>query len=200
MKLRNVRRFLTVAVASVGMVAGLAVATPGDAAAADRYQGPTLKVKQGNFDAGKNVELTLTNPNKAAGLFNESTCSSLLLSGTSAVKAVIAFNAKDYFEIIKIMASSGNSVGPMVSNDLGSPGPNTKSNKHKVSDGVYIFLGTCGGIKSLTPGNVGVSMLPVIVPSGIGSIGPAMEFGSLAMESGAGSADLGSIFSLLGGS
>lgn len=200
MKLRNVRRFVTVAVASIGMVAGLAVATPGEAAAAERYQGPTLKAEQGSFAKEKNVKLTLTNPNVAGGAFSESSCTSLLLSGTSALKAVIAFNAKDYLEIIKIMGSSDSRLGPAASNNLISKGPNSNSTEHKVGDGVYIFLGTCGGIKSLGPGNVGVSMLPVIVPSGIGSIGPAMEFGSLAMESGAGSADIGSIFSLLGGS
>ncbi|GAA2385730.1 MULTISPECIES: hypothetical protein [Gordonia] len=196
--LRNLRTLVLTAAVALTAVAGVTVATPGEAAAADRYQGPTLKSEQGSFD-GKNVRLTLTNPNPATGL--GSSCTSLLLDGTQALQAFVAFNAGDYLTIIKIMATSGSRLGPAASNNLISPGPNSNSTDVKVGDGVYLFLGTCGGLGTLLdPTDVGVTVRPVIVPSGIGSIGSVLDFGSLAMQSGVGSSDFASILSLLSAS
>ncbi|WFN92503.1 hypothetical protein [Gordonia sihwensis] len=197
--LRNLRTLVLTAAVALTAVAGVTVATPGEAAAADRYQGPTLKSEQGSFN-GKNVRLTLTNPNVTEHLLGESSCTSALLDGTQALQAFVAFNAGDYGTIVKIMLNPGLRFGPAASNNLISPGPNSNSTDVKVGDGVYLFLGTCGGIKSLEPGNIGVTVRPVIVPSGIGSIGSVLDFGSLAMQSGVGSSDFASILSLLSAS
>lgn len=100
------------------------------------------------------------------------------------MRALIAYANEDYLELIELMAVGNNSkLGPAASNGAFSPGPNSNTRSIKVDDGVYIYLGTCGGIKSLKPGNIGVSMVPVIVPSGIGSVEPALKFGSLAGQS-----------------
>ncbi|MGB6244154.1 hypothetical protein [Gordonia sp. (in: high G+C Gram-positive bacteria)] len=196
---RTLRRSLLTTAAVLAMLTGFIFASPGQAAAADRYQGPQLKAEQGSF-GDKNLKLTLTNPNSTAGFFNESSCTSVLLSGTQALEAYIAYNAKDYIKLVAIMLKSESKAGPAASNNLLSPGPNSNSKNVKAADGVYIFLGTCGGIKSLEPGNVGVGMLPIVVPSGIGSIGSVLDFGSLALESGAGSSDVATLIGLLSGS
>lgn len=195
---RNFRRVAVVVAASMALVAGAAVVTPGEAAAATRYAAPTLKAEQGTFAGDKNVKLTITNTNVSSGLFAESTCSSSLLHGTEALQAFVAFNNKDYINLLKIIANSNSKVGPVVSNNLISPGPNSASREVNAADGVYIYLGTCGGIKSLEPGNVGVALLPVIVPSGVGSIGSVLDFGSAAMDSGMAMGDVLSLLSILG--
>ena len=185
------------AVAAAAMVVGLAGTGTGTAAAADRYDGPTLEVEQGDF-GGKNLELTLTNPRKAQGLFTGSTCTSALLDGAQGLEAFVAYNAKDYAKLVSIMASPGLRVGPAAGNSLLDPGPNSNSKTVQVNDGVYIYLGICGGWNSvLDPGNVGVSMQPVIVPDGVGSLSPAMAFGSTALAAGA---DLASLLPLVGSS
>ncbi|MCA1005129.1 hypothetical protein LCL87_05350 [Rhodococcus hoagii] len=182
-------------VASAAMVLGLAAAGTGTAAAADRYDGPTLEAEQGDFN-GKNLELTLTNPKKAEGAFSETTCTSALLDGQQGLDAFIAYNAKDYAELISIITSPGLRIGPAASNNLLFPGPNSDSKTFQVNDGVYIYLGTCGGWNSvLDPSNVGVSMQLVIVPDGIGSLSPALTFGSTALEAGV---DLASLLPMLG--
>lgn len=194
----NVRRMKKVAggvVASAAMVVGLAAAGSGTASAADRYDGPTLEVEQGDF-SGKNLELTLTNPRKAEGLFAGSACTSALLDGAQGLEAFVAYNEKDYAELISIMASPGLRIGPAAGNSLLDPGPNSDSKTLQVNDGVYVYLGTCGGWNTvLDPSNVGVSMQLVIVPDGVGSLSPALAFGSTALEAGA---DLASLLPLLG--
>lgn len=200
MPLRAFRQLFLIAATLIAAFVVLGLSTPGQASAADRYKGPTLKAEQGSFGGDKNVKLTLTNPNKADGVFAESSCTSIMLDGAKALEAFIAFNSNDYVALIKIMATPNAKVGPGASNDLVRPGPNSNSRELKAEDGVYIYLGTCGGIKSLTPGNVGVSMIPVIVPSGIGSLGSALDFGSLALNAGTSSSDLGALLGLLSAS
>ncbi|QKT14326.1 hypothetical protein HUN07_23455 [Rhodococcus sp. W8901] len=181
--------------ASTAMVAGLALTGTGTAAAADRYDGPELKVEQGDF-GGKNLELTLTNPKKAEGAFNESSCTSALLDGQQGLEAFVAYNNKDFGKLVQIMASPGLRLGPAASNNLLNPGPNANTKTLQVDNGVYIYLGTCGGWGSvLNPTNVGVSMVPVIVPDGIGSLSPALSFGSTALEAGI---DIASLLPLIG--
>lgn len=194
MKLHKVKKVAAGLAASTAMVAGLALAGTGTAAAADRYEGPELKVEQGDFD-GKNVELTLTNPNEAGGLFSESSCTSALLDGAQGLEAFVAFNNEDFGKLVEIMLSPGLRLGPAASNSLLHPGPNSDSKTLTVDDGVYVYVGTCGGIKSLEPGNVGVSILPVIVPAGIGSLEPVLDFGSVALEAGV---DIASLLPLIG--
>ncbi|GAB2635943.1 hypothetical protein ABI214_17310 [Prescottella soli] len=190
MKLRKAKRVAAGLIASTTMVVGLALTGTGTAAAADRYDGPTLNAEQGGF-GGKNLELTLTNPKKAVGLLGESTCTSALLDGAKGLEAFVAYNAKDYAKLIQIMLSPGLRLGPSASNSLLFPGPNTGSKTFQVDNGVYIYLGACGGWNSvLDPSNVGVSMMPVIVPGGLGSVSPVLSFGSTALEAGVGSASL----------
>ncbi|QCQ92606.1 hypothetical protein [Rhodococcus sp. SGAir0479] len=183
------------AVAAAAMVTGLAWTGAGTAVAADRYEGPTLETTQGDF-GGKNLELKLTNPKKAEGFFSESMCTSALLDGQQGLDAFVAFNAKDYGKLISIMASPGLRVGPAAGNNFTRPGPNSDTRTVQVNEGVYIFLGTCGGWESvLDPSNVGVSMQLVIVPDGIGSVSPALAFGSTALDAGV---DLASLLPMLG--
>ncbi|WFR73482.1 hypothetical protein P9209_07425 [Prescottella defluvii] len=189
MKLRKAKRVAAGLIAST-MVVGLAVTGTGTAAAADRYDGPTLQAEQGGF-GGKNLELTLTNPKKAVGLLGESTCTSALLDGEKALEAYVAYNAKDYVKLVEIMRSPGLRLGPSASNSILFPGPNTGSKTFQVDNGVYIYLGACGGWNTiLDPGNVGVSMVPVIVPDGLGSVSPVLSFGSTALGAGVGSTSL----------
>ncbi|EGD55046.1 hypothetical protein [Gordonia neofelifaecis] len=198
MTLRTFRRFLIVAVATMGLVAGLTLVSPGQAAAATRYDGPTLKAEQGDF-AGKNLRLTLTDPNVPTGVLGGSSCTSILMNGTEALQAFVAFNAQNYLELLRIIAASHSPLGPAASNSLLSPGTNSNTKTVTVPDGVYLYFGTCGGLNTaLDPSNIGVTMRPVIVPDGVGSISPVIDFGSLAMQSGAGIADILAIFSLLG--
>lgn len=194
MKLHKVKKVAAGLAASTAMAAGLAVAGTGTAAAADKYEGPELEVEQGDFD-GENIELTLTNPNEADGLLSESSCTSALLDGAQGLEAFVAFNNKDFGKLVEIMASPGLRLGPAASNNLIDPGPNSDSKTLAVDDGVYVYVGTCGGIKSLEPGNVGVSLLPVIVPAGVGSLEPVLDFGSVALEAGV---DIASLLPLLG--
>ncbi len=194
MKLRSIKRIAVGMAASAALVVGLTVTGTGTAVAADRYDGPTLKAEQGDF-AGKNVKLTLTNPKVATGAFSETTCTSALLDGQQGLEAFIAYNAGDYAKLVAIMLSPNLRIGPSASNNLIFPGPNSDTKTFQVGDGVYIYLGTCGGWGSvLDPTNVGVSMLPVIVPDGIGSVSSVLNFGSAALQAGAGSADLVSAF------
>ncbi|MFM1722601.1 hypothetical protein ABEU20_001159 [Rhodococcus sp. PAM 2766] len=195
MNVRRVQRVVGGLVASATMVVGLAAAGTGTAVAADRYTGPTLETEQGDF-GGKNLELTLTNPRKAEGAFSETACTSALLDGQQGLDAFVAYNAQDYGKLVSIITAPGLRIGPAASNSLLSPGPNSNSRTVQVDEGVYIFLGTCGGWNSvLDPSNVGVSMQVVIVPDGIGSLSPALAFGSTALEAGV---DLASLLPLIG--
>lgn len=188
--MRRTKRMAAVCAASALMATGAALAAPGTAAAADRYDGPTLTAEQGDF-GGKNVTLTLTNPNASDGLLSVSACTSALLDGTQALEAFVAYNAKDYGALIEIVTAPGVTVGPTAANSVVSPGPNSASTTTQKADGVYLFLGTCGGLDTaLNPDNVGISLVPVIVPAGIGGLVPLMNFGSTALEAGVGSADL----------
>ncbi|WP_231569373.1 hypothetical protein [Prescottella defluvii] len=199
MKLHKAKKIVAGVAASTAMVAGLAIAGTGTAVAADRYDGPTLKAEQGDFD-GKNVKLTLTNPNKSEGFFSESSCTSALLDGAQGLEAFVAYNNNDFVKLLEIMATPGLRVGPSASNNLIKPGPNSKSTNIQVDTGIYVYVGTCGGIKSLEPGNVGVTVKPVIVPDGIGSLAPVSDFGSVALEAGVGSTTLLPLLGSLGGS
>lgn len=195
MELRGVKKAAMGLAASTAMVAGAVMAGTGTAAAAEAYQGPELSVDQGDFD-GKNLELTLTNPMKAQGLFSDTACTSALLDGAQGLEAFVAYNDRDFGKLVSIMASPGLRLGPAAANHLLDPGPNTASRTLQVDNGVYIYLGTCGGWNSaLDPGNVGISLVPVIVPDGLGSLSPALDFGSTALEAGA---DLTGLLPLLG--
>ncbi|MFD4295238.1 hypothetical protein ACFWPA_13430 [Rhodococcus sp. NPDC058505] len=172
------------------MATGAVLAGAGTAAAADRYSGPELSVDQGDID-GKNVKLNLTNPNRVNGLLDVSTCTSALLNGQQALAAFIAYNTRDYAGLVRIMLEPGLTAGPSATNSVLEPGPNGASRTVDVADGVYAYLGTCGGTDTvLDPDNIGVSFLPVIVPDGIGSIAPVLDFGGTALGAGIGSADL----------
>ncbi|GEM_PF-2383580 len=194
MEIRGFKRVLAGAAAASALAMGAGVLAPAVATAApegvnvtqaaDRYKGPKLSVSQSG-GSGEEIDLKLTNPNEVGGWFGESSCTSYLMDGEVGMKALIAYANEDYVELIKLMVVGNNSkLGPMASNGLAYPGPNSDTRSVSVDDGVYIFMGTCGGIKTAgDPTNVGVSMVPVIVPSGIGSVEPALNFGSLAGQS-----------------
>lgn len=197
MKVRMTKKVAAGLVASTAMAVGLVLGGAGTAAAAETYDGPTLKVDQGDF-GGKNLELTLTNPKKAEGLLSGSTCTSALLDGAQGLEAFVAYSNNDFGKLVEIMTSPGLKFGPTATNTyVISPGPNTEAKALDVADGVYIYLGTCGGLDTaLDPTNIGVSVLPVIVPSGFGSVSPALDFGSTVLEAGD---DLASLLPLLVG-
>lgn len=194
MKISGIKRMAAGVAAASTLAVGASVIAPAMASAAPdgvevtqaaaRYKGPKLSVSQSG-GSGEGIELKLTNPNGAGGLFSESSCTSYLMDGEVGMQALIAYANEDYAELIKLMVVGNSSkLGPAASNDLVRPGPNSNTRPVKVDDGVYIYLGTCGGINTaLNPTNVGVSMIPVIVPSGIGSVEPALNFGSLAGQS-----------------
>lgn len=183
MRFGRITRFGAGVAASAMLAGGAAVATAGTAAAADGYEGPELSTEQGDVDGG-NLTLELTNPNVYGGFLQGSACTSALLDGEKGLNALVAYNAGDYAELLSILTSPGVTLGPAASNTFADHGPNSASKTVDVDDGVYIYVGTCGGLESINPENIGVSVQPVIVPGGLGSLAPASAFGSLLLESG----------------
>lgn len=183
MKLRGAKRVLVGLAASVAMVGGLALTAPATASAAEGYEKPGLTVKQGDFGGGKNVEVTITNPNKHGFLDLAPACTPTLLSGEAGLKALVAFNSGDILGLVDVVLANNAFVGLPAINSVLSGNDNSASTKFKVDEGVYVLVGLCGGSGTLF-GNTGVSIKPVIVPDGIGSLSPAFAFGSLLLESG----------------
>ena len=181
MKVRSAKKVAAGFAASAALVVGLATVGAGTASAdiLPDLDGPELSVEQGSYD-DNNLRLNITNPNVAEGLLESTTCSSALLDGAKALEVFVALNDGDFAEVAELITSEGSTLGPIAINvPLTSPGPNANSKDVAVDDGVYFYVGTCVGI-----GNPGVSFTPVIVPDGIGSLAPVIDFGSLALESG----------------
>lgn len=186
MKIRGFKRILAGAAAASALAMGAGVLAPAVVSAAPegvnvtqaaaRYKGPKLGMSQGDFGGGRNMNFTIDNPNGGA-----SSCSSVVLDGELGMKALIAYADEDYVELVRIaLLENGTRLGPATA------WPFTESGKRalKLDDGVYVYLGTCGGLDTaINPTSVGVSLAPVIVPSGIGSVEPALNYGSLAGQS-----------------
>lgn len=183
MKLRGFKRIAVSLAASAAMIGGLALTAPATASAAvGDYEKPGLQVEQGEFN-GKNVQVTVTNPNPASFFVDGTSCSATLLDGEKALKALVAFNAGDIVGLVGILATPGLKVTPLATNSIGNNAKATAT--WKVEDGVYVLVGTCGGLGTvLNPAGLGVAVQPVIVPNGIGSVAPGLAFGSLLLESG----------------
>ena len=151
MQTRTARLFASLA--SVGMVAGLALAGPGEASAADAVQGPKLTASV----SGNVVTLSIDDPNTPPS----ATCVSALLDAGQAIEAGIAFASKDYVKLAALIAGGGAKAGPATA--LGIAGPDLK---YTVPDGVYAYAGSCTGIPE-----PGFSVEPVLVGTpGTGSL------------------------------
>ncbi|WP_024795684.1 hypothetical protein [Tomitella biformata] len=182
MKLRGVKRIAISLAASAAMVGGLALTAPATASAAPGYEKPVLTVEQGDF-GGKNVQVTITNPNDWGILDPAPICTPTLLSGEAALKALVAVDSGDILGVIDVVTANNAFLGLPAINNLVDGNDNSKSTAFQVDDGVYVLVGICGGTGTLL-GDSGVAIAPVIVPSGFGSIAPGLAFGSLLLESG----------------
>ncbi|WP_182358204.1 hypothetical protein [Tomitella gaofuii] len=189
-------------VAAATMAGGAALAAPAVAMA----DAPTIAVEQD----GNDVTVTTTDEN--AGL---AVCLPVLVSGETALKALVAYQAGDYGAIADMLVNGGQDVQygeiashnavdiPVVGEYRAFPNPST-TNWTDVNDGVYILVGACANPTLAQIGDIfgavfsGQSVLgtvlglvtdditvrPLIVPNGIGSISPALDFGSLLLKSG----------------
>lgn len=182
MKLRGFKRIAVSLAAASAMVGGLALTAPATASAATGYEKPVLQVEQGDY-SGKNVKVTITNPNKWGFLDPAPACTPTLLSGEAGLKALVAYNNSDYAGLVSVIAANNSFVGFPAVNSGFSGNDNSVSTNWNVPNGVYVLAGVCGGTGTLA-GDVGVAITPVIVPDGIGSISPALAFSSLMLESG----------------
>lgn len=183
--MRGFKKMAVSLAASAAMVGGLALATPATASAepVGEYKKPGLAVEQGDFGGGKNIEVTITNPNPASFVLDGTACTPYLMDGQLALEAIVAFDNKNFGELLKVVTSNGSRIGSPAINSVGTGA--TKSTAWQVEDGVYILVGVCGGAANvLNPAGVGVAVQPVIVPSGIGSLASGSAFGSLILESG----------------
>lgn len=181
MRLRGIKRMVVGSAASIAMVGGLALTAPATASAAPDYAGPGMTAEQGDF-GGKNVQVKITNPNVVSGWTDTTACTPALLEGEAAVRALLAYEADDYGELLKIITSKDVRTGNLAVNSPLGRGPNSATTDWEVADGVYLLAGFCTGIAN--PSGVGFTLQPMIVPSGIGSISPALAFGSVMLESG----------------
>lgn len=176
MKVRGFKRVAAGVAAASALALGVAVAGAGTAAAESAYEGPELSASQGGEDG--EVELTITNNNNDGLL--PSSCTSALVDAETGMRLLVAANEGNLGDIADAVGSDGGAIGPAV---IGGDGKSNSKNVN-VPTGVYIYMGTCGGLESIVPGNIGMSMTPVIVPDGIGSVAPALDFGSLLLQSG----------------
>lgn len=181
----GIKRALIGSAASLAIVGGLALTAPAAASAAPAsYAAPGLTADQGDF-GDANIKVTITNPNVVSGVLDVTACAPALLEGEAAVRALLAFEAENYDELYKIVTSKDVKTGNAAVNSILSRGPNTATTQWQVPDGVYLVAGVCGGGDTFSdPSGVGVALKPMIVPTGIGSIGPGLAFGSVLLNSG----------------
>ncbi|WP_182346438.1 hypothetical protein [Tomitella gaofuii] len=182
-------------VAAATMAGGAALAAPAVAMA----DAPTIAVEQD----GNDVTVTTTDEN-TSGI---NACFPALVSGETALKLLVAYQAGDYGAIADLLVNGGNDVklGKIASNNkLGAlgveyyPFPSPSTTEWTVDDGVYILVGGCAAVSLSTLGDLvtdgptavlgdlmqNATVRPLIVPNGIGSIAPALDFGSLLLKSG----------------
>lgn len=177
------RNFGTKRFAVIAAMAGVvAIAAPTLASAAPSTQAPEMTVEQGDF-AGKNVQVTTTNPNGPV-----SACVPLLVSGDTALKALAAYSAGDTNALVGAL-SAPDSV--RVGEFAVDAGPSVTS--WQVEDGVHLLVGACKTLDASDTsdgaeidyttllGDAAITMEPLILPSGIGSLSPVLAFGSAAI-------------------
>ena len=154
MKLRVVKRIAVSVTASAAMVGGLALAAPTAASAATAS--PTMEVSQD----GNDVTVKLTRPGLAP-------CGAAAIELGRAVE-VLADPSRILEGGQGITVITG--TGPFVVN----PNTGTKT----LPDGVYVIAAACTDVISFSDPVV----QPIIVPTGIGSLSSALNFGSTVLE------------------
>lgn len=192
MRLNRIKKVGVGLVAAAAVAGGSALAVPGIVSAGPEvstnavgdFDPPGLTLTQGDYDGG-NVQFTITNPNAAGFIVDSTICTPALLDGAAAIKGLVAYQTGDWGGLVDMVLNDGNGVR------VGTPAVNVVGNNAsetttmQVDNGVYLLVGVCGGGATVVnPSGVGVAMQPVIVPNGIGSIEPAMDFGSLLLENG----------------
>lgn len=192
MKLGRIKKFGVGLVAAATMAGGAALAAPAVAMAA----APTVAVEQDVSD------LTVTTEDVNTSGTN--VCLPILVSGETALQVGVAYATGDWSRIGELLASGGDNVkfGAAASGNsfpvVGQPLPNPSVTEWTPANGVYLLMGTCAQVSldniwdvisgdfSSVLGNIAenTTFQPVIVPNGIGSIEPAADFGSMALQAG----------------
>lgn len=188
MRLNRIKKVGVGLVAAAAVAGGSALAVPGIASAA----APTVSVAQD----GNDVTVTTTDTNDS-GI---NACIPVLVSGETALRLLAAYGANDYDAIADLLLNGGNDVrvGDPASGFVIPPLPPVFPNPsvtewNDVHNGVYILIGGCAAVDSLgdlipsalIAGLVNnMTIQPLIVPNGIGSIEPALDFGSLLVQNG----------------
>ncbi|QDQ98505.1 hypothetical protein [Tomitella fengzijianii] len=182
-------------VAAATLAGGAAVAAPAVAMA----DAPTVTVEQDVSD------LTVTTKDTVGNQL----CLPILVSGETALEVGVAYATQDWGRIGELLTSGGDNVkfgaaasGVRIPIIGTQPLPNPSTTEWTPADGVYLLMGTCtevsGGsivdiIRAIAAGDFSallgdlaenLTIQPVIVPNGIGSIAPAAGFGSLALQAG----------------
>ncbi|GAA4822116.1 hypothetical protein [Tomitella cavernea] len=177
-------------VAAATMAGGAALAAPAVAMA----DAPTIAVEQD----GNDVTVTTTDEN-TSGI---TACMPVLVSGETALQLLVAYQAGDYGTIADLLVNGDHVQYGEIASHVTVFGteilPNPSVTEWTPANGVYVLVGGCSelslhAIKDLVTGGPGallanlgddITVRPLIVPNGIGSIEPALNFGSLLLESG----------------
>lgn len=192
MRLNRIKKVGVGLVAAAAVAGGSALAVPGIASAA----APTIGVEQD----GNDVTVTTTDDNSGF-----TACAPVLVSGETGLQLLVAYQSGDYSTIADLLLSGGDNVRvgevashvtlPVIGTQIL---PNPSVTEWTPGNGVYVLVGACSElslqtIKDLVNGGTGallanlgddITIQPLIVPNGIGSIEPALDFGSLLLESG----------------
>lgn len=184
----------TLGVAGTALAAVAGMLTAPAAAADPGIAPPGLTVEQGAFDGG-NVRVTTHNPNGPV-----TACAPVRVAGETALHALIDYADGDTGALVDDLANGDVAVGDLAYDYSNIPLVGDKKDPAvttwQVDDGVYLIAGVCkelgwqdiGAIiggdfkKLLDPQTTAFTMEPLIVPGGIGSLAPAAEFGSLALQ------------------
>lgn len=202
MNLGKIRKAGVGLVAAAALAGGTAVAGAGVAAA----DPPDVSVSQEANDGQTDVTVETEDGNDGV-----SVCVPVLVDGATGLNILVDYNNDDYAGIVDELASgdgvrfgeaaSHNNVEIPIIGDVGLPNP-SETTWEDVDNGVYVLVGVCANpglndipdiVSDLLDGNPGallstvtddITVQPVIVPDGIGSLAPASAFGSLLLESG----------------
>ena len=169
MKLRGVKRIAVSVTASAAMVGGLALAAPASASAAPAS--PTQAVAQD----GNSVTVTLTPPGGLAPC------------GTAAIELGRAVEV--LADPIKIIRGGQGITGITATLPFGAAATGTRT----LPDGVYVVASACALLDVSDP-----VVQPIIVPTGIGSLTSAVNFGSTVIENPEAIGNLLALFDLFG--
>lgn len=193
MRFGRIKRLGVGVVAAATLAGGAALAAPAVAMA----EAPTVSVEQDVSD------LTVTTTDTVGNQL----CLPILVSGETAIQVGVAYATQDWSQIGDLLTSGGDNVkfGEAASGVRvfgAQPLPNPSVTEWTPPNGVYLLLGTCTEvsgsnilsiIRAIASGDFSailgdlaenLTFQPVIVPNGIGSIAPAADFGSMALQAG----------------